>query len=291
MYHKRKLFHILLTALGLFVLTSCGAAEKQEEASAEVPEEAGGAITEVPEEAGGAITEAPAESAEEITEAPVEPEEEIAEEREEPVQVITEQEAFYITEITDDIWERIKGKSYKEDCTVPLEDLRYLHVLHKDIKGETREGEMICNVYIAETVLDILRKLYEADYPIEKIRLVDEYDADDEMSMRDNNSSSFNFRFVSHTKKISKHGYGLAVDINTLYNPYIKYVDGERVLEPATAEAYLDRDKVFPYKIEEGDLCWQLFTEAGFTWGGSWSSQKDYQHFEMPTDVVESLYP
>ena len=60
---------------------------------------------------------------------------------------------------------------------------------------------MICNVYIAYDLIDIFMKLYEAGYPIEKIRLVDEYNADDETSMRDNNSSSFNFQFISHTTK------------------------------------------------------------------------------------------
>jgi len=200
-------------------------------------------------------------------------------------------ESFYITEITDDIFERIKGKSFKDDCTLPREDLRYLHVLHVDIDGTEHEGEMICNVFIAETVLDILKQIYEAGYPIEKIRLIDEYGADDETAMRDNNSSCFNFRFISHTAKVSKHGLGLAVDINTLYNPYIKYVKNERVLEPATAEPYLDRAADFPYKIEKGDLCYQLFTENGFEWGGEWSGLKDYQHFEIPTEEVEKLYP
>lgn len=127
---------------------------------------------------------------------------------------------------------------------------------------------MICNVYIAAALIDIFQKLYAHDYPIEKIRLVDEYDADDEMSMRDNNSSCFNFRFISHTTRISKHGLGLAVDINTLYNPYIKYVNGKRILEPAAAEKYLDRTKDFPYKIDKDSLPYKLFTEHGFEWDG-----------------------
>ena len=200
-------------------------------------------------------------------------------------------EDFYISPITDEIFARIKGKSFKDDCTLPREDLRYLHVLHKDLNGKEHEGEMIVNVHIAETVLDILKKLYEAEYPIEKIRLVDEYDADDEMSMEDNNSSAFNFRFISHTTKISKHGLGLAVDINTLYNPYTKIVDGERIIEPITAEPYLDRDADFPYKIEKGDLCYKLFVEAGFEWGGEWEDRKDYQHFEIPTEQIDEWYP
>jgi hypothetical protein len=200
-------------------------------------------------------------------------------------------EDFYITEITDDIFARIKGKSFKDDCTLPREDLRYLHVLHVDLDGEAREGEMIVNYHIAEDVLDIFRQLYEAGYPIEKIRLVDEYDADDELSMEDNNSSSFNFRFISHTTRVSKHGLGLAVDINTLYNPYTKVVDGERIVEPVNGEPYLDRDADFPYKIDHEDLCYRLFIEHGFEWGGDWEDRKDYQHFEIPTDVIAEWYP
>lgn len=111
----------------------------------------------------------------------------------------------------------IQGRLYRT-----AEDLRYLHVLHMGFDGQTKEGELVVNKAIAEDVLAIFRQLYEAEYPIEKVRLVDEYDADDEASMSDNNSSAFNFRFISHTTTISKHGLGMAVDINTLYNPYVK---------------------------------------------------------------------
>ncbi len=198
---------------------------------------------------------------------------------------------FYISKITDEIFARMQGKSFKEDCTLPREDLRYLHVLHKNLQGETLEGELVVNVHIADTVLDIMKKLYEADYPIEKIRLVDEYDADDERSMADNNSSAFNFRFVSHTTKISKHGYGLAIDINPLYNPYITTRNGEMNVEPANGMPYVDRSGDYPYKIDENDLAYLTFREAGFEWGGAWKNSKDYQHFEIPADVIQSWYP
>lgn len=197
------------------------------------------------------------------------------------------EDGFWISEVDDALMARMKGKSYKDNCPIPVEDLRYVHVLHKDLQGNTHEGELVCNVYIAKDVLEIFRGLYEAGYPIERVRLVDEYDADDETSMRDNNSSCFNFRFITHSTKISKHGLGLAVDINTLYNPYVK---GEHV-EPATAREYVDRSKEFPYKIERGDLCFRLFTEHGFEWGGDWKSLKDYQHFEVSDEKALELYP
>ena len=202
-----------------------------------------------------------------------------------------DESGFWISEIDEATFARIKWKSYKDNCPIPLEDLRYLHVLHKDINGITHEGELVCNVYIASDVLEIFRALFLADYPIERVRLVDEYGADDETSMRDNNSSCFNFRFISHTTKISKHGLGLAVDINTLYNPYVKTVNGKLIIEPATAGEYTDRSKNFPYKIEKGDLCYKLFTERGFEWGGEWKTVKDYQHFEVSDEVARKLYP
>ena len=202
-----------------------------------------------------------------------------------------EDPGFMISEITDEVFARIYGKSFKEDCTLPREDLRYLRVLHTGLDGGTREGEMIVNCHIAQDVLDIFRQLYEAKYPIEKIRLVDEYGADDELSMEDNNSSCFNFRFISHTTRVSKHGLGLAVDINTLYNPYTKVVNGVRIVEPVTGEPYLDREADFPCKIDHDDLCYRLFTEHGFEWGGDWEDRKDYQHFEIPTEVISEWYP
>ena len=253
------------------------------------------------ETASEAVTASEAEPASEkvtVSEAGAASEKETASEEEPAAEAESEKESemtridkdFYITGITDEIFDRMKGKSFKDDCTVPREDLRYLHVLHKNIDGDVLEGEMVVNKYIAEDVLEILKELYEADYPIERMVLIDEYDADDEASMEDNNSSSFNFRLISHTNRVSKHGLGMAVDINTLYNPYTKVADGKRIIEPITGEPYLDRDASFPYKIEKGDLCYKLFTEHGFVWGGDWTNRKDYQHFEIPESVIEKLY-
>lgn len=198
---------------------------------------------------------------------------------------------FYATEITDEIFSRMEGKSFKADCTLSREDLRYLHVLHYDFNGNVAEGELVVNKYIADEVLEIFKELYEAKYPIEKIRLVDEYDAVDESSMADNNSSAFNFRFISYTSKISKHGLGMAIDINPLYNPYVKTVDGALSVEPANAADYVDRSLDFAYKIDTSDSCYQIFTSHGFEWGGSWKNSKDYQHFEVSTEKIRNWYP
>ena len=176
---------------------------------------------------------------------------------------------------------RMSGRSYKDGCPVAVEDLRYLRVLHMDLDGRTLIGEMVCNKSIADDLLEIFRALYDAGYPIESMRLIDDYDADDEASMAANNSSCFNYRRKSGMSAVSRHAYGEAVDINPLYNPYYRVTSaGGHIVEPASAAPYVDRSADFPYKIERGDLCHRLFLEHGFHWGGSWTRSKDYQHFE-----------
>ena len=190
-------------------------------------------------------------------------------------------DGFTSEPIPDAIWQKMQGKTYVNNPYVSRSDLRYLRVKHWDYDEQTHQGELVCNRLIADKLLAIFRELYKAHYPIQRIRLADEYDADDERQMRDNNTSSFCYRNVSGSKNLSKHARGLAIDINPLYNPYIRYrKDGSQIIEPANAKPYADRSKPYRYKIEKGDLCYRLFIKYGFTWGGSWRTMKDYQHFE-----------
>ena len=189
---------------------------------------------------------------------------------------------FAAEPIPDGVWERMQGKTYKENPYIGRDDLRHIRALHWDYDNQMHVGEMIVNKQIAECVARILRQLFDAKYPIQRMLLPDVYDADDETQMRDNNSSCFCYRNIAGSANLSKHARGLAVDINTLYNPYYKdRADGTRYIQPATAEAYCDRTWDFPYKIDHDDLCFRLFTEAGFEWGGDWTSCKDFQHFEF----------
>ena len=139
---------------------------------------------------------------------------------------------------------------------------------------------MIVNQKIETDILEIMRELYEQKYPIEKMVLVDEYGAEDEKSMEDNNSSAFNYRVIAGSSKLSKHSQGLAIDINPRFNPCVRTSNGELTVEPSNGMEYADRTREFEHKITETDLCYQLFTAHGFQWGGSWNSLKDYQHFE-----------
>lgn len=166
---------------------------------------------------------------------------------------------------------------------VSYDDLCYMNVLHYDFNGEVQIGELICNKKIAGDLLEIFHELYLNEYHIEKIRLIEEYEGDDTASMLDNNTSCFNYRVVDGTTSLSKHAIGCAIDINPFYNPYVvfnKDGNGETYISPEGSEIYADRSQSFPYKIDENDLCYKLFKEHGFVWGGDWNSCKDYQHFQ-----------
>lgn len=192
---------------------------------------------------------------------------------------------FVVEEVGDAVFSRMRGKSWAPGCTLRRGQLRYLRLLHRNMEGRAQLGEMVVNEAIADDVARIFRRLYEAGYRIGRMVLIDDYGADDEASMRANNTTCFNFRFQTGSRtRVSKHGMGMAVDINPLYNPYVRRRrNGMFHVEPSTGRKYAfrrDGRSDIPCKIDRRDLAYKLFTEAGFRWGGAWRSVKDYQHFE-----------
>lgn len=183
---------------------------------------------------------------------------------------------FEIRRIDAELARRMQGRSIGRGCTVTTNQLRLLILPYYDATDSVRVGQMVCNRRVAQELLDIFRELYRNKYRIESIRLVDDFDGDDRRSMEANNTSCFNFRRVAGAKSLSRHAYGMAVDLNPLYNPYVR----RGKVAPPGAEKYADRSKPFPYKIDPNDLAYKLFTQKGWRWGGSWRTMKDYQHFE-----------
>jgi len=194
-------------------------------------------------------------------------------------------DGFSIEPISDAVKARIFGKSYpKIGARISLADLRYLRVLHYDADGKVKKGEIIVNKAIANDVIAVFKELYKIKYPIESMKLIDEYDAVDEISMRHNNTSGFCYRVVKGSNSLSKHSRGMAVDINPLFNPCFsvdltgKTAYKKGTLQPANAEKYVDRTKKYPYTLTAEVIA--IFKKYGFRWGGDWRTKKDYQHFE-----------
>lgn len=182
------------------------------------------------------------------------------------------------------IKKKITGVSYRKNPHISYQDLRYVKVRHYDFKGKVQNGELIVNKKIALKTVKIFYELYKIKYPIEQIKLVDKYGADDGKSMRANNTSAFNYRTVAGTNRLSKHALGLAIDINPRINPYI---NSKGILTPANGKLYKCRNKqkckgkYASYMILPNSKITKIFKKYGFTWGGDWTYSKDYQHFQM----------
>ncbi len=191
-----------------------------------------------------------------------------------------------IEEIPQEVKELMQGRSYKEGCPVALEDLRYITVLHWDYEGMVQTGHMVVHYKLAEELVDIFKELYNEMFPIERMEVVDLYEADDERSMSANNSSCFCCREnTTYPGVFSNHSYGIAIDINPLVNPYVK---GERVL-PEGGRAYVDRSVAYKGGITDDpdNVCYRAFTSRGYEWGGSWPDRQDYQHFSKQISDVQ----
>jgi len=178
--------------------------------------------------------------------------------------------------LPDHIIEFITGLTFRDYAPFTTDFLTYLTVTHVDFDGNDQIGHLIVADEIGDEVLEIFQEIYESRFPIHSIRLIDYFDAIDYYSLAANNSSAFNFRYIANTNVISRHGFGMAIDINPIQNPYVR---GDNVL-PDAGRAYLDRSYVRPGMIIPGDAVYEAFISRGWTWGGNWTLPRDYHHFE-----------
>jgi hypothetical protein len=176
--------------------------------------------------------------------------------------------------VTDAIRERM-GETWSPACPVALEDLAYLTVSFRGFDGLAHTGELVLAAEEADDVVSVFRELFAAGYPIEEMRLPTTADLDAPPTGDGNDTAALVCRAARGQTSWSAHAYGLAIDVNPFLNPYSK---GDVVL-PERASAYLDRTRTQPGVIHPGDLIVREFARIGWSWGGSWSSLKDYQHF------------
>jgi len=183
---------------------------------------------------------------------------------------------FTAESLPEHIIHQITGSSFHSEAPFDYCHLSYLTITHIDFYGHSRIGNIIVAASIADEVLDIFREIYEYGFPIARVRLIDYYGADDYYSMADNNSVGFNFRVIAGTSTLSRHAWGMAIDINPIQNPFIR---GD-IIWPVAGAAYVDRTHVRPGMIIPGDVVYRAFTSRGWTWGGHWRVPIDYHHFE-----------
>lgn len=186
----------------------------------------------------------------------------------------TVQFASSIEPLTGDALTR---STWREGCPVPPTDLRYLRVSFRGFDGLAHTGELIVAATVAEDIVGVFEQLWEANFPLEEMRIVTTADLDAEPTGDGNNTGSFVCRPVTGGSSFSQHAYGLAIDVNSFHNPYAK---GTLVL-PELAAAYLDRSNHRPGMLADGDVVVEAFAAIGWQWGGHWTTLKDWQHFSQ----------
>ena len=175
------------------------------------------------------------------------------------------------------------GKTWEPGCPIGLEDLRLLRFNYLGMDGEIHRGPMVVNASVAEDVLGVFARLFDAGFQLKHVALAHRWRPNGPIETTRSVTASFNCRpalnpDLTPTGTWSEHAYGLAIDVNPLQNPYVA-VDGS-VRRPA-AQAYLDRSQQLPGMIHPGDVVVRSFAEIGWEWGGNWSGTKDYMHFSL----------
>ena len=198
---------------------------------------------------------------------------------------------FSINEVPKDIPQKmINKKIWTHDCEIVMNQMVLLTVDHYDFLGNILPGQLIVCRLVAKKVVLIFKELFDLKFPIEKIKLIDEYDGDDERSMADNNSSCFNYRNISGSRVRSMHSYGLAIDINPLQNPFLQ-VDSNKntvIVSPQKGVDFLNRNNQRSGMVEP---IVKIFKRHGFdVWGGNWNSPIDYHHFQVERVIAEKFF-
>jgi hypothetical protein len=171
----------------------------------------------------------------------------------------------------------IARSTWKPGCPVADADLSWVRLAFIGFDGARHTGELLVNRSVAGDLVSVFRQLYAAKFPLEEMRITRADELDAPPTGDGNNTGAFNCRPVRGATTYSQHAYGLAIDVNPFQNPYTK---GDLVL-PELASSYLDRSWVRPGMIEPDGPVVRAFSSIGWTWGGTWHSLKDLQHFSQ----------
>lgn len=140
-------------------------------------------------------------------------------------------------------------------------------------------GQIVVHRAIEHKVKHGFRSLARARFPIASMVPIVAHGWDDLRSMLANNTSGFNYRYkAGHPDELSLHAYGLAFDINPLWNPCrsggIWLPDG----------AYYD--EAVPGTITKDSWVAAMWRDLGFVCGVDWEEPFDPQHIEYPLKLI-----
>ena len=173
--------------------------------------------------------------------------------------------------------EMVEAGMVRPECPVlrPRE-LRVVKINHFDFDGNVKQGELVVNADVAESVVRIFSELYEQRFPIRRMEPVEVFEGDVNASLTADNTSAFNCRRADQINApfaASPHANGRAVDINPRENPW----------RDLRCECWVPSPKFKARdpgsgKITKGGLVWRAFRAEGWVWQNI--DVPDYMHFD-----------
>jgi hypothetical protein len=138
-------------------------------------------------------------------------------------------------------------------------------------------GQLVADARVAGDLQVVFILMLVIRFPLESVAPISQFDWDDFESMRQNNTSAFNYRNVPFSDRLSNHAYGFAIDINPAQNPYYT---GQQVFPESAVY-----DPSIPGTLYDGHPVVRIFKILGWRWGGDWY-EKDYQHFDRQLEKI-----
>lgn len=165
--------------------------------------------------------------------------------------------------------ESIKGTNAPDSI---INELKLINVMYYSDDGKLHRGQLVISKSVSDDINKIFEIILKEKFVVHKCVPIVKYNWSDAASMEDNNTSSFNYRKISNSKNLSRHSYGMAIDINPYFNPVVYRSRNS----PKTAKY---NSKINGTLTADSKVT-KEFIKMGWRWGGNFKSFKDYHHFD-----------
>jgi hypothetical protein len=170
------------------------------------------------------------------------------------------------------------AKTYHGGCPVGPSKLSTIGMNFYGRDRKMHRGVLIVRSDLTSRVTRGFASALAHRYPVARMNNPNVYGGNDPVQMEANNSSGFNCRkVVGNPYRMSPHSYGIAVDVNTVQNPY-RDVHGK--WWPKNGKPYIKRSPRRLGMLFSNSYLTKSLRSDHFFWGGFWSPGRDYQHFQ-----------
>ena len=174
--------------------------------------------------------------------------------------------------------EVLARSTWAAGCPVGADDLAYVRLTFWGFDDQRHTGELLLNRVVADDVVGVFRALYEERFPFEELRVTPRVRA---RRATDRRRQQHRVLRLPADHRVDHDVQPARLRPGDRPQPVPEPLrEGDLVL-PELASTYLDRDDVRPGMITPDGVVVRAFESIGWTWGGTWSSLKDYQHFSQ----------